>query len=68
MVLFLGTMGFIGSIWGFLWPFILIPVLAGALMFSRRWRRFATGVLIVSAATWIIVIGPRMGMMGGWVL
>jgi len=41
-----------------LWPFILITVLAALLLFSKRWRRFATGILIVSAAIWIIVIGP----------
>jgi len=65
-VLFLATIGVIGSIWGLVWPFVLITVLAGALMFSRRWRRFATGVLIVSAASWLIVIGPCIGMMGGF--
>ena len=46
-----------------LWPFILITVLAAALLFSKRWRRFATGILIVAAATWIIVIGPCYPML-----
>ena len=41
-----------------LWPFILITVLAALLLFSKRWRRFATGMLIVSAALWVVVIGP----------
>ena len=41
-----------------LWPFILITVLAVLLLFSKKWRRFAAGVLIVSAAIWIVVIGP----------
>ena len=41
-----------------LWPFILIVVLSALLLFSKKWRRFATGMLIVSAALWIIVIGP----------
>nr|BFF10112.1 hypothetical protein GCM10025699_14150 [Microbacterium flavescens] len=67
-MLFFLTTGIVTSIWGLLWPFILVPVLAGLLMFSQRWRRFATGVLIVSAATWLIVIGPCLGLLGGlWV-
>ena len=41
-----------------LWPFILITVLAVVLLFSKRWRPFAAGVIIVAAATWIVVIGP----------
>ena len=46
-----------------LWPFLLITVLAAVLLFSKRWRRFATGILIVSAAIWIIVIGPCYPML-----
>ena len=41
-----------------LWPFILITLLAAALLISKRWRLFAAGVIIVAAATWIVVIGP----------
>ncbi|WP_137845038.1 hypothetical protein [Microbacterium sp. 2FI] len=62
IILMITLLGTIGSIWGWIWPFIAIPVIAGALMFSRTWRRFATGILIVSAATWIVVIGPCVGI------
>lgn len=55
----------VATFYGALWPFIVITVAAAALMFSRRWRRFATGVLIVSAATWIIVIGPCIALLSG---
>jgi len=58
LVLFMGTVSAIPYALLKLWPFILIAVLAALLLFSRRWRRFATGMLIVSAALWIIVIGP----------
>jgi hypothetical protein len=65
VVVVFGTLAYVGSIWGILWPFIIITVLAGLLMISRRWRRFATGVLIVTAAMWIVVLGPCVAVMGG---
>jgi hypothetical protein len=54
-------MGFLGS----LWPFILVTVGSALLMLSKRWRRFATGALIVCAATWIVVIGPCIAILSG---
>jgi hypothetical protein len=62
IILMFTLLSVVGSIWGWLAPFIAIPVIAGALMFSRTWRRFATGILIVSAAAWIVVIGPCIGL------
>ncbi len=64
-ILFFATLALAFNFFGALWPFIVITVGAALLMISRRWRRFATGVLIVSAATWIIVIGPCVGLMTG---
>lgn len=50
---------------GILWPFILIVVVSALLMFSERTRRVGAGMLIASAAAWIIVIGPCIGLLGG---
>lgn len=68
VIAFFATGGFIAGILGILWPFIVVTVAAALLMLSRRWRRFATGVLIVSAATWIVVIGPCIALLnpGMW--
>lgn len=63
VVLFFLTAGLITGIFGALWPFILVTVGAALLMISKRWRRFATGVLIVSAAAWIVVIGPCIALL-----
>ena len=57
-----GTSG----IWGFLWPFILIVIVGVVLMFSQKWRRFATGYLIVAAAFWLIVLGPCIALLSGF--
>ncbi len=46
-------------------PFIVLLVGPALLMISWRWRRFAVGVLIVSAAVWITLIGPCLGLMAG---
>lgn len=51
---------------GVLWPFILIAVVSALLMISERTRRVGTGMLIASAAAWIIVIGPCVGLLGGF--
>ena len=61
-LIFLFTMFAAGNIWGPLAPAILITAGAIALMFVKRWRRFATGVLIIAAATWLIVLGPCIAM------
>jgi hypothetical protein len=54
------------GIWGFLWPFILIVLVGVVLMFSQKWRRFATGYLIVAAAFWLIVLGPCIALLSGF--
>lgn len=41
-----------------LWPFILIALTAGVLMFFPKTRSFATGILIIAASLWLLVIGP----------
>lgn len=53
----------VGGVTGFLVPFVLIAVAAIVMMFFPKTRRFATGVLIIVAAVWIIVLGPCLGMM-----
>ncbi|MBS1698104.1 MAG: hypothetical protein JST25_06840, partial [Actinobacteria bacterium] len=46
---------------------VALPLIAGAvLMFWRRTRGIGLGVLIISAATWIVVIGPCLGLIGGF--
>lgn len=41
-----------------------IPVLVGiGLLFARRTRGFGVGILIISAAAWLVVIGPCAGLM-----
>lgn len=53
----------VGGVTGFFVPFVLIAVAAIVMMFFPKTRRFATGVLIIVAAVWIIVLGPCLGMM-----
>lgn len=60
------TLGILPGAWGFLLPFIVIPLAAGALMFSARWRLFATGILIVFGAAWIVVVGPCAFLFGAF--
>jgi hypothetical protein len=62
LVIFMTMVTLTTNLFGALWGFMLFTVAAIALMFSKRWRRFATGILIISAATWIIVIGPCLGL------
>lgn len=47
-----------GGVFGLLWPFVLIALAAGVMMFFRATRPFATGILIIAAAMWLVVIGP----------
>lgn len=73
--LMLTTLSSIGSVQGpnsvvlsmliLLWPFIAIAVIAGLMMINPRSRGCATGILIVSAALWLIVIGPCIGLISG---
>ena len=58
LILVMGTISAIPYPLLKVWPFILITVLAALLLFSKRWGRFATGILIVSAALWVVAIGP----------
>ena len=58
----LATLGMVASTVGFFWPFILIAIIAIVMMFFRRTRPIATGMLIVTAAMWIIVIGPCLAL------
>ncbi len=54
-----------GAVFIMLLPFIVLLVGPALLMISWRWRRFATGVLIISAATWLVIIGPCLGLAMG---
>ncbi|GEP48118.1 hypothetical protein FVP74_12335 [Microbacterium saccharophilum] len=47
------------------WPFFVIPLLTALLYFLPAWRRFATGVLIIFAAMWIVLVGPCIVLIGG---
>jgi hypothetical protein len=65
-VLAFATISVIGNIFGLLWPFVIIAIVAVALMFSPRTRPYGTGILIVTAAAWIIVLGPCVALLGGF--
>jgi len=54
-----------GGIFIMLLPFIVLLVGPALLMISWKWRRFATGMLIISAAVWLIIIGPCLGLAMG---
>lgn len=47
------------------WPFIVIPLLTALLYFLPKWRRFATGVMIIFAAMWIVLVGPCVVLIAG---
>ena len=64
-ILFSVTGGLMFGFVGALWPFILVTIGSALLMLSKRWRRFATGALIVCVATWIVVIGPCIALLSG---
>lgn len=53
------------GIWGALWPFYVIGVAAIVGMFFVATRKVSTGVLIVSAAAWIVFLGPCVALVGG---
>lgn len=48
------------------WPFIVIPLLTALLYFLPKWRRFATGVLIIFAAMWIVLVGPCIALIASF--
>lgn len=68
VLLFIGTIiiGIASNIFAALWPFIVVTIAAAVLMFFPKWRRLATGVLIVSGATWLIVIGPCIAILSSF--
>ncbi|BDV31884.1 hypothetical protein Microterr_25440 [Microbacterium terricola] len=53
------------GVWGFVLPFIVILVAGAVMMFFPKTRRMATGILIVSAGAWLVVIGPCLALLGG---
>lgn len=65
LVLFIGTMSALSQAGAAAYfVFFGIPVLVGAgLLFARRTRGFGVGILIISAAAWLVVIGPCAGLM-----
>lgn len=48
------------------WPFVVIPLLTALLYFLPKWRRFATGVLIIFAAMWIVLVGPCIALIASF--
>lgn len=48
-----------------LWPFILIAIAAIVMMFFPKTRSFATGILIIAASMWLLVIGPCIAILSG---
>lgn len=70
LVLMLATI-FIGSsnvqgptFLGITWPFMLVALAAIVMLFWKKTRGIAIGILIVAAAAWIVVLGPCLGMVG----
>ncbi|OJU40639.1 MAG: hypothetical protein BGN97_01285 [Microbacterium sp. 69-10] len=54
------------GVFSILWPFIAIAVISVIVMATAgshaQRRRIAGGVLIISAAVWLIIIGPCIGL------
>lgn len=49
-----------------MWVVFLLPVVIGiGLLFSMRTRGYGIGMLIASAAAWLIVLGPCVALLGG---
>ncbi|MFF2495503.1 hypothetical protein [Agromyces sp. NPDC058064] len=67
-ILLLATLmlgGMFGStLIGIIWPFVVVAVVAIVMLFWKRTRGIAIGMLIVAAAAWIVVLGPCLGIMG----
>jgi hypothetical protein len=62
----LGTMNGDAGIIGLVWPFLLIAVAAIVMMFFRTTRSYATGIPIIAAAMWLVIIGPCIVLLGGF--
>ncbi len=50
----LSDLGFLAAVW----PFVLIALATIVMMFFPRTRPFATGMLILAATLWLVIIGP----------
>lgn len=50
------------TIFALVWPFVLVALVAIAMLFFQKTRGVAIGMLIVAAAAWIVVLGPCLGM------
>ncbi|PZU31283.1 MAG: hypothetical protein DI577_05745 [Microbacterium sp.] len=64
MLAFFLALGVLASagLWGFFIPFVLIAIVATVGMFFPRTRPSSTGVLIIVAAAWIVVLGPCLAI------
>ena len=51
---------------GFFWPYIIVVLACVVMMFFPKTRPVATGILIVTAASWLLVLGPCIAMLGGF--
>lgn len=49
----------------FLWPFLLVAFVAVVMMFFTKTRSFATGILIIAATLWLLIIGPCIALLTG---
>lgn len=49
----------------YLWPYLTIGVVGIVMMFFAKTRSIGTGILIVSAALWLIIIGPCVALLTG---
>jgi len=58
--------GLATTVWVVLWPFLLIILAAIVLMFFAKTRGAATGILIVSAGMFLVIIGPCIALLGGF--
>lgn len=59
---FTGPYGF----FAFFWPYGLVVLACAVLMFFPRTRAATTGVLIITAASWLLFIGPCIALLGGF--
>lgn len=53
----LGSSG-LGPTYALIGVFLVVPVIAVVMLFFPRLRRGGTGILIVFAAGWLVVVGP----------
>ena len=65
IMLFLGTMGYLFGMPRTLMPFIVVTIGGIVLMLPRKTRRIGLGFTIVTAASWLVLIGPCAGILAG---